>query len=153
MNKISIILLVILFIGCKTVKTVEQSHEKRKDSISYVERVKIDTLKIPGEKIQIELPCDQIKPQSSFQGRTKVKAQPNGNGYIITASCDSIEKIVISKDREINRLSEALKVNNTQKTVELSFLQRFWIGTGKLFCFLLLVWLIIIIAAKWKKLR
>lgn len=153
MKKISIILLVILFIGCRTVKTVEQSQEKRKDSISYVERVKIDTLKIPGEKIQIELPCDELKPQSSAQGRAKVKAEPKGNGYVVVLTCDSIEKLVISKDRDIYRLKELLKDSNKKETLELTFMQTFWIGAGKLFISLLLLFIIVKLLSRWKLLR
>lgn len=153
MKKISLLLLVILFLGCKTVKTVEQSQEKRKDSISYVERVTIDTLRIPGEKVEIELPCDELRPQSSAQGRANVKAEPKGNGYIVTASCDSIEKLVISKDRKIYRLTELLKDSNVKETVELTFMQTFWIGAGKLFIFLLLLVIIVKLLSRWKLLR
>lgn len=153
MKKISIILLVILFIGCRTVKTTEQTQEKRKDSISYVERIKIDTLKIPGEKVQIELPCDQIKPQSSVQGRAKVEAEPKGNGYIVYVSCDSIEKLVISKNIEINRLSELLKASNSKKSLELTFMQTFFIGTGKLFWLVLIVFAAVKLLVQWKVLR
>lgn len=150
MKKISILLIVILFLGCRTIKTTEHLQEKKKDSISYVERVKIDTIKIPGEKIEIELPCDELRPQTSARGRTNVKAEPKGNGYVITASCDSIEKIVISKDREINRLSEALKAINKQIVIELSFLQKFWIATGKIFVCLLLLFAIIKLLGRWR---
>jgi hypothetical protein len=150
MKKISIILLVILFLGCKTVKTVEQSQEKHTDSISYVEIIKIDTIKIPGEKIQIELPCDQLRPQSFVQGRANVRAEPKGSVYIVTASCDSIEKIVISKDREINRLSKALKISNREKTKELTFMQTFYIGAGMLFLLLIILFVVGKLLTRWK---
>lgn len=153
MKKISLLLLVILFLGCKTVKTVDKSQEKRKDSISYVERVKIDTLIIPGEKVQIELPCDELKPQSSAQGRANVKAEPKGNGYVVVFTCDSIEKLVISKEREIYRLKEALKDSNIKETVELTFMQTFWIGAGKLFIFLLVLVIIVKLLFRWRLLR
>lgn len=153
MKKISLLLLVILFLGCKTVKTVDKSQEKLKDSISYVERVKIDTLIIPGEKVQIELPCDELKPHSSAQGRANVKAEPKGNGYVVVFTCDSIEKLVISKEREIYRLKEALKDSNIKETVELTFMQTFWIGAGKLFIFLLVLVIIVKLLSRWKLLR
>jgi hypothetical protein len=153
MKKISIILLVILCVGCRTIKTVEQTQETKKDSVSYIERVKIDTLRIPAEKIQIELPCNQLRPQSSAQGRAKVKAEPRGNGYIVVLSCDSIEKIVISKDREINRLSQALQISDSKKTKELTFMQTAWIKIGKCLTFVLALWGVIILLVKWKVLR
>ena len=153
MKKISIILLVILFLGCKTTKTIEQTQEKRKDSISYVERIKIDTLRIPGEIVQIELPCDQIKPKSAAQGRANVKAEPKGDGYVVVFTCDSIQKLVISKDREIIRLSEALKNSKSEKTIGLTFMQTFWIGAGKLFALLLLLIVVVKLLSRWKLLR
>lgn len=154
MKKISIILLVlVLCIGCRTTKITEHSQEKKKDSISYVERTKIDTIKIPGERVEIELPCDQIKPQSSAQGRAKVKAEPKGNGYVVVLTCDSIEKLVISKDREIFRLSELLKDNQKKATLELTTLQKIWIAGGKILFLLLALLGVVILLVKWKVLR
>lgn len=153
MNKISIILLLVLCIGCRSKKTTVQSEVKQKDSISYIERVKIDTLKIPGDRIEIELPCDQIRPQSSAQGRAKVKAEPRGNGYIVKFTCDSIEKIVISKDREIYRLNELLKIARSKETLELTYMQKIWIAGGKILAFILGLLGIITLLVKWKVLR
>jgi hypothetical protein len=147
MKKYSIILLIGLFASCRTVKTTEQVHEKQKDSISYVERVIIDTLKIPGDKIEIEIPCNELKSQSFSKGRAKVKLEPKGNGYTVIVTCDSIEKLLLSKQREIFRLSDSLKQSNARKDVGLSQWQSFWIVTGKL-----LMGLLILIAA-WKFVR
>lgn len=142
MKKLSIILIGLLFANCRPVKSVEQTHEKQKDSISYIERVKVDTIKIPGDKIEINLPCDQIRPQSFAQGRGKVKAEPKGNGYTVVFTCDSIEKLVISKDKEINRLSEQLKTSDAKKTIELSFWDTFWIRIGKFLTGVLIAFII-----------
>lgn len=154
MNKFSIILLVlVLCIGCRTTKTIEQSQEKKRDSVSYTEKVKIDTIKIPGERIEIELPCDQIKPQSSAKGRAKIKAEPKGNGYIVVLSCDSIEKLVISKNSEIYRLSELLKESQKKETLQLTTLQKIWIAGGKILACLLALLGVVILLVKWKILR
>jgi hypothetical protein len=139
MKKLNLLLLVVLFASCKTVKNTQISQEKQKDSISYVERVIVDTLKIPGDKIEIKIPCDDLKSQSFSKGRAKVKVEPKGNGYVITASCDSIEKLLISKEKEIIRLSEKLKSNDSQKVVGLTQLQSFWIVMGKIFMVLLII--------------
>ncbi|MEO6176770.1 MAG: hypothetical protein ABIP27_16585 [Flavobacterium circumlabens] len=153
MKKISIILLVILFIGCRTVKTVDQSQETRKDSVSYIDRIKVDTIRIPGETVTMKLPCDQLKPQSSAQGRANVKAEPKGDGYVVVFTCDSIEKLVISKNREIYRLSQELKNSNIEKTVELTFLQTLWINLGKLFVCLIILFIVVKLLVRWKLLR
>lgn len=149
MKKYSLILLIGLFSSCKTGKLNEQVHHKQKDSISYVERVIIDTLKIPGDKIQIQIPCNELRPQSFSEGRAKVKLEPKGNGYTVIVTCDSVEKLLLNKQLEIFKLSDSLKQSNVRKTIELSQWQYFWIVTGKL-----LMGLLILIAAwnfvRWK---
>lgn len=154
MKKISTILVVlILCVGCRTIKKTEHTQQTKKDSVSYIERIKIDTLKIPGEKIEIQLPCDQLKPQSAAKGRAKVKAEPKGNGYIVVISCDSIEKLVISKNREIYRLNELLKNSSSTETKELTFMQKLWIAGGKILASLLALFAIVTLLVKWKVLR
>lgn len=139
MKKLNLLLLVLLFASCKAVKNAQISQEKQKDSISYVERVIIDTLKIPGDKIVVQIPCDELKSQNFSKGRAKVKVEPKGNGYVITASCDSIEKLLISKEKEIIRLSEKLKNSDSQKVTGLTQLQSFWIVMGKIFMVVLII--------------
>jgi hypothetical protein len=139
MKKLNLLLLVLLFASCKTAKSTQISQAKQKDSVSYVERVIVDTLKIPGDKIEIKIPCDDLKYQSFSKGRAKVKVEPKGNWYVITASCDSIEKLLISKEKETIRLSEKLKNNDSQKVVGLTQLQSFWIVMGKAFMVLLII--------------
>lgn len=143
MKNLSLILLIGLFVSCRSVKTVDKVYESQKDSISYVDRVIVDTLKIPGEKIEIELPCgEDLKPQSFAQGRAKVKAEPKGNGYTIIVTCDSIEKIVLSREREIKHLKAEVKTLESKKEKGLTLMQSFWIGAGKFLSGLLLLILV-----------
>ncbi|MCV9929527.1 hypothetical protein OIU83_17835 [Flavobacterium sp. LS1R49] len=136
-NSIIIVMILFLLLGCKSVKSTQQIIEKQKDSISYVERVVVDTLRIPGDIISVNVPCDQLTNQSFSKGRAKVKLEPKGNGYTITVSCDSIEKLILSKNIEINRLSKLIKDNT--KVIGLSIWQSFWIVIGKLLTAILIL--------------
>lgn len=146
-NSILALVVIFLLLGCRSVKNTQQVIEKQKDSISYVERVVIDTLRIPGDVISVKIPCDQLTNQSFSKGRAKVKIEPKGNGYTLIVSCDSIEKLILSKNIEINRLSNLLKDNTQTKVIELSKWQSFWIIVGKLLT------LVLILILSWKFLR
>ena len=90
--------------GCKT---ISDTHK-----IDTVEVLRVDTLSIPGDSVVKFLPCDEPKadPKEKKSGRASIKAKydKDRRGYIVTANCDSLEKIVIGKDKIISSYREKI---------------------------------------------
>lgn len=90
--------------GCKT---ISDTHK-----IDTVEVLRVDTLSIPGDSVVKFLPCDEPKadPKEKKSGRASIKAKydKDRRGYIVTANCDSLERIVIGKDKIISSYREKI---------------------------------------------
>lgn len=135
MKTLLFITTILLFASCRTVKEKEVIHHIYNDSISYVERVKIDTIKIKADTVSVFVDCNDSKPkpQTKRSGRSSVLVEPSGSGYVIMAVCDSLQKIAISQQKEIFKLKTVIQEERHSKRVELTSWQSFWIITGKIF--------------------
>lgn len=102
--------------SCSTGRKVTEqsvSSSTLRDSIVMVETVRVDTFRVKGETITriIELECDeqgQVVPvaDTQRQGRASVTVSTKGNALTVTANCDSLEHLLMSKDTRISQLSE-----------------------------------------------
>lgn len=105
-----------LAVSCSTGRKVtEQSVSTAtvRDSIVMVETVRVDTVRVAGETITriIELECDeqgQVVPvaEQHRTGRASVSVSARGNALTVTANCDSLERLLVSRDTRISQLSE-----------------------------------------------
>lgn len=121
MNKLKLALLLLIVLisaGCcpKQVETIT----KTKDSISFKEVVKVDTFKVKADTIHesIFVDCDSFTPINKFyrSGRANLKIETDEKGKLtLTATCDSLEKLIISKTTEIRSLKEQLSEKTTVK--------------------------------------
>lgn len=127
MNKLKLALLLLIVListGCcpKQVETLT----KTKDSISYREVVKIDTFKVKADTIheaiflprQSGIDCDSFLPINKFyrSGRANLKVELDEKGNLnLTATCDSLEHLILSKTTEIRSLKEQLSKKTTVK--------------------------------------
>lgn len=89
------------------------STTSQSDSVVYVETLRVDTFRLAGETITrtIELECDeqgQVMPVADVdrEGRASVAVSTKGNTLTVTANCDSLEQLLVSKDTRLSRMSE-----------------------------------------------
>jgi len=147
MKTILFISVIILVIGCRTIKEKEVIHNIYNDSIRYVEKVKIDTIKIKADTVALFIDCNDSKPkaQTKRSGRSSVLVEPSGSGYVIMAVCDSLQRLAISYQKEIFKLKTVTQKESQFKRVELTSWQSFWIVIGKIFTALFIlisIWII-----------
>lgn len=151
MTKLLFISAILLLWSCKTLKEKQAIHHVYKDSISYVERVKIDTIKIKADTVAFFIDCNDSMPKSQTKrsGRSSVLVEPSGSGYVIMAVCDSLERLVISYEKTLYALKTAHQKESQSKILGLTGWQSFWIAMGKVFTtlfILLILWMLL----RWK---
>lgn len=133
MKTLLIITTIVLFASCRTVKEKEVVHTIYNDSISYVEKVKIDTIKIKGDTVSVFIDCNsEPKPQTRRSGRSSVLVEPSGGGYVIVAVCDSLQRLAISYQKEIFKLKKVIQKEKQLKRIELTSWQSAQIWVGRL---------------------
>ncbi len=118
----------VLLTGCKTQREYFQSNalvNEQSDSIRYVERVKVDTIRIPRSEVTIQLPYfiyeydtlvvrDTVFEKKS--GQATVQAAISNGQLTLSATCDSLEKIMLHYDRMIERYRTASSDKSTETT-------------------------------------
>lgn len=92
------------------------------DSVSYVEKVRVDTFWTPAETITetIQLECDslgQVKQVADAfrKGRASVVIRVVDNVVSVEANCDSIEQLLLSKDKLIQSLKQESNIESSIK--------------------------------------
>jgi hypothetical protein len=123
-----------LLIGCKATKqasyTAEKSSEKRQDSLVYIERLRIDTVKLKGDsvRVRVPIPCPPIAPGASqatkepFGGRAKsgrvnlTYAMKDGM-LEIDCNADSLMLELIKRDITVYKLERQIDSANKQTVV------------------------------------
>jgi hypothetical protein len=95
-----------------------------KDSItvkdSIVERFRVDSIHVPGDSIpfEVRIECDEKtnKPKPLIYNKDKVKISIDSEGRLTgMAFCDSLLKVIETKDREIFRLTEKTRTFEIDK--------------------------------------
>lgn len=80
------------------------------DSVVYIETFKIDTVILPGETIYKSIPVDVLKYDTIIEYRSKTssaKIESKSGILSFTSVCDSLEKLVISTQSKLERLSKS----------------------------------------------
>ena len=134
MNKVCSYSCVLLFLvvvclasSCRTpVATTSTVSETVKDSIIITYIPRFDTLRIKGDSIryEVQIECDEKtnkpKPMKHKAKGTRAAAtlSLDSNGLLKgTSSCDSLQEVIESKDREILHLQEKTRSEYKQDTV------------------------------------
>ncbi len=110
MRYILYITILIISLSCKMRRTTSSSVSN--DSIIYIERVQVDTIKFPSDTIYKVFPLTTFLHDTIIeyrQGRASGSVQSKFQSLYITANCDSLERLVLSKQTEIQRLSKTNK--------------------------------------------
>lgn len=108
MKIITGLLLCLLLFSCRSSKelTKETSREIRNDTSAYKETIKLDTLKAPKQTATLAIPFHVLRDSlwndfEATSGRAKVKVRLLHDTLYAGAECDSLEKVIASKDKEL----------------------------------------------------
>jgi len=130
------------------------SNVSRLDSVVYVETARVDTFYTPAETIieLVELECDEEgnvrEVADAFRkGRASVVVRVRDNVLTVEANCDSLTKLIVSKDILIDRLAERSEdysyTKETKVTILIPWFYKMaaWIAATYLFLTLLyIIW-------------
>lgn len=114
------LLLCLTLFSCRSSKEFikETSKETRKDTSAYRETVKLDTLKAPQQTAGLAIPFHLLRDSlfNEFEkssGRAKVKVQLLRDTLYAEAVCDSLEKVIATKEKELYRYQQQLTEQQT----------------------------------------
>ena len=105
-------------------KKITSTTSSVRDSIIIREIVRYDTVRVKADTIRVKqiIECDSVtnKPKpfkiKEHSGRAKATVEVKSNGELtVTASCDSLELVVQTLDREVFRLRHEQKQSTTIK--------------------------------------
>lgn len=91
------------------------------DSIVYIERTTIDTVKIPADTIYKSFPLTVFKTDTIIEyrtGRASSKVQSQSGVLYVTTKCDSLQELVLSTQSELKQLSQLTHTKEVVKTTE-----------------------------------
>lgn len=156
MKQILYLLIGLLLFSCKTSKKVTEKIVT-KDSLVYVEKVRVDTVKIVETKTitepiynEIEIPCDSLDYyQKIANGKVQFKVvKEKGKVKIIYKQDSLVDKYKLLYFKSINKLDSISKIKNIsvstqkeviQKTFWQSLLENIW---KILFFIILVLWIL-----------
>lgn len=123
MMRLLTIFILLALVGCKATQSVssvlETSTEQRKDSLVYIERLRIDTVKLKGDsiKVKVPVPCDSLKPVAgkAKSGRVNLNYGIKNGQLEIDCNADSLLIELLGKDISIYKLEKQLDSTSKEK--------------------------------------
>lgn len=144
----ALLLASIFFIACRSAKNTSHqiTNSSLMDSIVYREVANVRKILVPVSKADLIIPSALLN-DSNFRyaeksnGRAKVVFEKHGtNSITITAHCDSLEQVIVSKDKEIYQLQkqqlESIKYKQTTVVVKHTWFERLTLWACALFVLL-----------------
>jgi len=117
----------LLAVSCRTSRITSTESDRQtvsiiKDTSWSKETVKVDTFRVSRDTASVVIPermlADLSMPlQEKHSGRATVKVQRTPTGIIATASCDSLEHLLLQRTLETYRLQKELASERLQKSV------------------------------------
>ena len=132
-------LILVLFTSCVSrhqIKELTNETSNTLDSVRIIERVIVDTIRIPAEEIISVIPITVFKHDTVIfykQGRAQTRIVYKSGKLHLNTRCDSLERLILSTQKElihISRQNESKKqISESNKERENSALKRtiFWI--------------------------
>ena len=141
MKTLPVFLLMLILVACnaKHVTNSTKVNERTKDSIVYVDRVTVDTVKFPTETLVVRVPVTVFERDTVVvfkNGRASTKLVYQDKIITIHTQCDSLEKLVLSRDRQLLNLRSYIKESSTEtkeklkKEVPWYYKSALWICLG-----------------------
>lgn len=132
-----------MLFSCKARKTIETKETiQSSDSIVYIERTTIDTVKFPADTIYRSFPITVFQTDTIIEyrkGRASAKIQSNSGILYVTTKCDSLQKLVLSTQIELKELS---KVNHSKVVIKTKVKEIKWWYKASL-------WIVIVLLVFW----
>lgn len=155
MNRIYLITIAVMLCAiqscCKQYTAAMQTSRQQSDSTIVVERLRMDTVTIPGDTIVIEMPMWQVctiqadatanNMLTEVKGkRSKATAQVGKDGKLkIVLNCDEYRTALTARDSIIHRLQSYKQSSSEVKVIERKHIpQIFWYSM--VFSCCVLVW-------------
>lgn len=98
---VSIALLLFSCGSSKNVSHTKYSSKEKLDSISYVERVIVDTFTVPAETLEVKVPFEVLKVDTIMvfkNGRVKTEIKYLNGNLELLSTVDSLNQLVLSKE-------------------------------------------------------
>lgn len=118
-------LVCIIFSGCAKKTHTKNTEAHSTDSISVIERVRVDTITTKADSVYFSIPvfidtCKSLfkNPIQIKSGKSDLKIQLDGNNIKATCLCAAEQLAILAKDREIERLKTQISTTTETKKVE-----------------------------------
>ena len=128
-----ILVFIAVMSGCHTQELVNSSVLNSSDSTSGVETLTIDTIDVPSEQLIIEVPVfirDTVIVEK--EGRVSTKIVYRDGVISVTAKCDSLQELVVSRNREVSHfkslLSQKDRAEKTSKKRDIPWYYKLALG-------------------------
>jgi hypothetical protein len=114
-----------LFSGCAKKTFTKNSELYSTDSVSVIERVRVDTITTKADSVYFSIPVFIDTCKSLFKtpiriksGKSDLKIELSGNNIKASCLCSAEQLTIIAKDREIERLKTQLTKTTEAKQVQ-----------------------------------
>lgn len=123
------IALLLLLSSCGTKKVTQQSH-RMEDTLTHHHRrtERIEYLPVPPSRAELSLPLARVAqlPEGSeyaarSTGQARVQAKRKGDTLYITATCDSLQQLVLTYREEVDSLRHRLSEERKKRTITTSW--------------------------------
>lgn len=119
MKLLPVYLLMLMLVGCNATRLTSSTQVSNvtKDSLVYVDRVIVDTVKIPADTLFVEVPAEVFKRDTVVvykNGRASTQIIYRNGKVTLNTRCDSLEKLVLSRDRQIYNLHKSINKTSTE---------------------------------------
>lgn len=98
-------------VSCKVSRDqIKTTETHTTDSTSYVETVRVDTLRIAADSVHIYVPYEVLRRDTIIQVRNRwaqARIEVRDSIVHLTANCDSLERLVLSYERQLLRFQTA----------------------------------------------
>lgn len=132
--------------SCKTVEhTVIESNVR--DSVVYVDQTIVDTFKVPSETLEVFVPYEVFKYDTVIHfksGRANTQVRSLNGMLKINTRCDSLEKILLSRNKYISQFHTAKHATKTKSNIQPVRWYHKWAIVGFVSLALLFIGLLII---------
>lgn len=145
-----IIALTVLFVlcamSCKSPRSLSQTHQSS-DSLQRTKRFEMSLAPVPMSVAEMKVPSTKLTAlpvgagYSIKSGQATVKVtKGEGDSLIITGTCDSLARQVMTLTEELTRTRSELAEIKEQPPPILTWWQQLWIKIGKLSVSLVVGW-------------
>ena len=127
-----VILLALPVLSCRTTK--ENTSMSLRDSLEWSRKVSVTLATIPTSLAELAIPMDSLRrlPEGAAyakrSGQATARVAVAGDTLVVTAECDSLQRVVYSLEEELRRASARQEQSETIKEAPEFTLKCYWTG-------------------------